>query len=444
MTLKSLALTTALLAGAFGSVLATTPAHAQAKEQFFPLLVYRTGPYAPNGTPLANGKQDYIRLVNARDGGVNGVKLTYEECETGYATDKGVECYERLKGRPGVALFEPQTTGVTFALTDKVPADKMPLITPGYGLSISQDGQSFKWNFPLMGSYWTAADIIVQGLGKKEGGMDKLKGKKIALVYHDSPFGKEPIPLLQERAKMHGFELPLIPVTAPGIEQKSAWLQVRQQRPDYVILWGWGVMNSAALKEAVATGYPREKMYGVWWSGAEPDVKDVGQGAKGYNALTLHASGQQLKVMQDILQKVHDKGNGSGPRDEVGSVLYVRGMLMQMLAVEGVRRAQERFGKGKVMTGEQVRWGLENLALDAKRLEALGLADVMRPLATSCADHMGSAWARVQTWDGSKWNASSEFVQADEQIIKPLVKSNADKYLSDKKMTRREAADCQS
>ena len=35
-------------------------------------------------------------------------------------------------------------------------------------------------------------------------------------------------------------------------------------------------MNSTSLKEAVATGYPREKMYGVWWAGAEPDVKDVG------------------------------------------------------------------------------------------------------------------------------------------------------------------------
>jgi hypothetical protein len=56
-------------------------------------------------------------------------------------------------------------------------------------------------------------------------------------------------------------------------------------RPDYVLLWGWGVMNSTAIKEAQATGYPREKMYGVWWSGAEPDVKDVGDGAKGYNAL---------------------------------------------------------------------------------------------------------------------------------------------------------------
>ena len=197
-----------------------------------------------------------------------------------------MECYERLKGK-GATLFDPQATGITFALTDKAPVDKIPLITLGYGLSASQDGSVFKWNFPLMGSYWTAADILIQHIGKKEGGLDKLKGKKIALVYHDSPFGKEPIPLLQERAEDARLRArQLIPVTAPGVEQKSAWLQVRQQRPDYVLLWGWGVMNSTALKEAQATGYPREKMYGVWWAGAEPDVKDVGEGAKGYNALT--------------------------------------------------------------------------------------------------------------------------------------------------------------
>jgi len=419
-------------------------AWAQAKEQFFPLLSYRTGPYAPNGVPWANGKQDYIKMINARDGGINGVKLTYEECETGYATDRGVECYERLKSRPGVALFDPQATGITFALTEKVPVDKVPLITLGYGLSVAQDGMAFKWNFPLMGHYWTAADILIQHIGKTAGGLDKLKGKKIALVYHDSPFGKEPIPLLQERSRMHGFELQMIPVTAPGVEQKAAWLQVRQSRPDYVMLWGWGVMNSTALKEAQATGYPRDKMYGVWWAGAEPDTRDVGEGAKGYNALALNTSGTQPKVIQDILKYVHDKGQGTGPKDEVGSVLYTRGVIIQVLSIEAVRRAQERFGKGKVMTGEQVRWGLENLALDQKRLDALGLAGVMRPISTSCADHLGSSWARVQTWDGAKWNMNSDWYQADEQILKPMVKAGAEKYLSDKKMTRRNPEDCQS
>ena len=443
MKIRDLILAVAAVAAAASSLIAT-PVQAQAKEQFFPLLSYRTGPYAPNGIPWANGKQDYLKLINARDGGINGVKLTYEECETGYATDRGVECYERLKSRPGVALFDPQATGITFALTEKVPTDKVPLITLGYGLSIAQDGLAFKWNFPLMGSYWTGADILVQHLGKKEGGLDKLKGKKIALVYHDSPFGKEPIPLLQERAKMHGFELQLIPVTAPGVEQKSAWLQVRQSRPDYVMLWGWGVMNSTALKEAQATGYPRDKMYGVWWAGAEPDVKDVGEGAKGYNALALNTSGTQPKVIQDILKNVHGKSQGSGPKDEVGQVLYTRGVIIGMLGVEAVRRAQERFGKGKVMTGEQVRWGLENLNLDQKRLDAMGFTGIMQPLSTSCADHMGSTSARVQTWDGSKWSFSSDFIQADEQILKPMVKAGADKYLADKKMSRRTPADCQS
>jgi len=429
---------------AAAALLAANAAFAQAKEQFFPLLAYRTGAYAPNGTPWANGKQDYLKMINARDGGVNGVKLTFEECETGYATDKGVECYERLKGRPGVTLFEPQATGITFALTDKVPTDKIPLMTLGYGLAASQDGGVFKWNFPLMGSYWTAADMLIQHIGKKEGGLDKLKGKKIALVYHDSPFGKEPIPLLEERSKMHGFELVKIPVTAPGVEQKSAWLQVRQQRPDYVLLWGWGVMNSTALKEAQATGYPRDKMFGVWWSGAEPDVKDVGEGAKGYSALNLNNSGTTSKVIQDILKYVHDKGQGTGPKDEVGTVLYTRGVIIQMLGVEAVRRAQERFGKGKVMTGEQVRWGLENLALDQKKLDALGFKDVLRPISTSCQDHMGSTWARVHTWDGAKWSFTSDWLQADEQIIKPMVRAAADKYASEKKLTRRDPADCQS
>jgi branched-chain amino acid transport system substrate-binding protein len=439
MKFRTLALAAALAASGISA------AYAQAKEQFFPVLVYRTGAYAPNGVPYANGYVDYLKLTNAR-GGINGVKVIWEECETGYATDRGVECYERLKGKNGGAsVFQPLSTGITFALTEKAPGDKIPLITAGYGRSESTDGMVFKWNFPLTGTYWDAADILLQHVSKKEGGWDKMKGKKIALVYHDSPYGKEPIALLQERAKMHGFDLQLLPVAHPGVEQKATWLQIRQNRPDYVFLWGWGVMNSTALKEAVATGYPRDKMYGVWWAAAEPDVKDVGDGAKGYNGLALqHGADLNAKVTQEVLSQLHAKGQGTGPKEEVGQVLYMRGLVQAMLAVEGVRRAQDRFGKGKVMTGEQVRWGLENLALDQKKLDGLGFAGVLRPISTSCADHRGAAMARLHTWDGSKWNWSSDWYEADQAIIKPMIKAAADKYAAEKKLTRRDAADCQS
>ena len=445
MKLRQLALAASLTAAALTGALSSTAAFAQAKEQFFPVLVYRTGAYAPNGVPFANGYVDYLKLTNAR-GGINGVKVSFEECETGYATDRGVECYERLKGKNGGAtVFQPLSTGITFALTEKAPVDKIPLITAGYGRSESQDGMVFKWNFPLSGTYWVAADTLIQHIAKKEGGYDKLKGKKIALVYHDSPFGKEPIPLLQERAAMHGFQLSLLPVTHPGVEQKATWLQIRQNRPDYVLNWGWGVMNSTALKEAQATGYPREKMYGVWWAGAEPDVKDVGAGAKGYNAIMMqHGAEPNAAVVKEILDKVHAKGQGTGPKEEVGQVLYMRGLQAAMFAVEGVRAAQERYGKGKVVSGEQARWGYENLNLTQAKLDALGFKGVMRPISTSCADHMGASWARVHTWDGSKFVWSSDWYQADEQIIKPMVKNAADKYAAEKKLQRRAPADCQS
>jgi branched-chain amino acid transport system substrate-binding protein len=337
------------------------------------------------------------------------------------------------------------STGATFAITEKAPGDKIPVLTIGYGRSESSDGAVFKWNFPVAGTYWVAADTIIQAIGKKEGGLDKLKGKKVALVYHDSPFGKEPIPLLQERARNHGFELQLLPVTPPGVEQKATWLQVRQSKPDYVVLWGWGVMNSTAIKEAQATGYAREKMYGVWWAGAEPDVKDVAEGAKGYNAVTIqHGAEPNADIVKTLLTQIHGKGQGTGPKEEVGQVLYLRGVMSAMIGIEGIRSAQERFGKGKVVTGEQVRWGLENLNLTQAKLDALGFKGVMRPISTSCMDHMGAAWTRIHTWNGKNWEFTSDWMQADEQILKPLVKTTADKYAAEKKLTRRTGADCQS
>ncbi|TMK01377.1 MAG: ABC transporter substrate-binding protein [Alphaproteobacteria bacterium] len=373
-----------------GSLAMAAPALAQ-NEQFIPMLVYRTGAYAPNGIPFANGLADYYNLVNERDGGINGVKIVFEECDTGYATDRGVECYERLKGKgpTGAAYVVPLSTGITFALTEKAPVDKIPIISMGYGRSESRDGSVFQWNFPLLGTYWTAADIILQHIAKKEGGFDKLNGKKITLVYDDSPYGKEPIALLQKRAQMHGFETTFLPVTHPGVEQKATWLQIRQNRPDYVLLWGWGVMNSTAIKEAVAVGYPREKMYGVWWSGAEQDVRPAEDGAKGYNSAALQHTAGQFQLHQDLKKYLYDKGKGYAAKwDETGEILYIRGLINAMLGVEAIRTAQEKFGK-KPMTGEQVRWGLENLNLTAERLKQLGFENELQPLKVSC-----EGWSR--------------------------------------------------
>ena len=66
------------------------------KTQFFPILAYRTGPFAAGGSGFSSGLEDFMELRNLQ-GGVNGIKYSWEECETAYNTARGVECYERLK-----------------------------------------------------------------------------------------------------------------------------------------------------------------------------------------------------------------------------------------------------------------------------------------------------------------------------------------------------------
>jgi branched-chain amino acid transport system substrate-binding protein len=351
-----------------------------------------------------------------------------------------VECYERLKGKgpTGASYFSPLSTGITFALTEKAPGDKIPLLTMGYGRSESKNGAVFPWNFIAVGSYWTAADVAIQHIAHELGGIDKLKGKKISLVYHDSPYGKEPIAALEERAKLNGFTFKAIPVTHPGVEQKSQWLAIRQDRPDYVLLWGWGVMNSTAIKEAAAVGYPRDKMIGVWWSGAEPDVTPAGDQSKGYKALMLQHGAGKFKVHADLEKFVLSKGK-SVAKDDYAQVLYNRGLLNSMLGTEAIRTAMKKYGN-KPMTGEQIRWGFENLNLTAARIKELGFEGMLEPIKFSCQDHQGADVARMQQWDGKEWKTISGNYKADLSILDPMVKDASAKYAADKKITPRDCS----
>jgi branched-chain amino acid transport system substrate-binding protein len=229
-------------------------------------------------------------------------------------------------------------------------------------------------------------------------------------------------------------------VTAPGVEQKSTWLQIRQARPNYVLLWSAGIMTPTAIREAQASGYPRDKMYAIWWAGSEGDVKDLGDVAKGYNAITIHNSGAEHdKVYDDLKKFVYDKGQGSDKtgKTTLGTIAHTRGMMISMLQVEAIRTAQEKFGKGKALTPEQVRWGFENLNLTQEKLDKLGFGQIMRPVKTSCSNHKGDDWARIVQWDGAKFKVVSDWYQADKTILDPMVKESAAKYAKEKNITPR-------
>ena len=396
---------------------------AQSREVFIPLLVYRTGPYAPSGIPIANGFVDYFNLINERDGGINGVKLVWEECETQYDTKQGVECYERLKGK-AAAVVNPYSTGITYQLIPKAPVDQVPILSMGYGMSASSDGRWFPWVFNFPTNYWSQASAVVRYIAQQEGGLDKLKAKKIVHVFHNSPYGKEANPTLETLAKQYAFELTLLAVDHPGQEQGATWLQVRRINPDWIFMSGWGVMNQVAVKEAASKGIKMDRFIGNWWSANDSDVVPAGEGAKGYKGSTFHAPGTNFKVHQEIVKHVYDKGKGVAKKESMGEPLYNRGIVNAAFVAEALRTAMAKYGN-KPPTGEQVRWGFEHLNLTDKRLDEMGMKGFTHAVKVTCEDHEGSGPILVQQWDGKKWNVVSDWIAPMREIVRPKIEEAA-------------------
>ena len=422
--IKQIALGTAVALGVGISGLATTTIAQAEDSNYVPLLTYRTGPFAASGIHIANGMHDYLKMLNERDGGIGGIKIDFEECETGYSTEKGVECYEATKGE-GSLVYIPQSTGITYQLIPKATADGIPVHSMGYGRTSAKNGNVFSHVFNYPANYWDGASGAVNYLLEANG--NDISGKKIALVYHNSAYGKEPLRTLQGLADKHGFELMEVAVDHPGQEQKSQWLQIRRERPDFVLMWGWGVMNQVAIQEAANIRYPMENFIGIWWSGSENDVLPAGDAANGYKALTFHGVGSEFPVFDDIQKYVVDEGKSLSNPEEMQGVFYGRGLVMSMILAEGIAAAQAEYDTG-VLPPAQLRWGLEILNYSEARLAELGLEGMVPPFSTSCADHTGHSGGWILEWDGSKFVKASDHITPDTSDYAELISEKAAEY----------------
>jgi len=423
---RTLALATTVALGALSIV------PALADEQFFPLQSYREGPYAAGGSGFFGGFIDYLNLINIRDGGVNGVKLAWAEGETQYEVERGVEVYERLKSHPAVAAWNPLSVGIAYAMIDRISQDKVPLITVNHGRTDSTDGRVFPYVFPLLLNPYSETSGIVDYIASKLGGLDNLKGKKIVVLYHGSPYGKETIPIYELLAQKYGFEVQQIEVPHPGVEQQSQWLTIRRAKPDYVVLRGWGVMNPVALKTAAKVGFPADHIVGNVWSNSEEDVIPAGEAAIGYTAITTQASGQNYPIVQEIVKTVYGAGKGNlEDKARIGSVYHNLGIVNGILNVEAVRIAQAKFGH-RTLTGDEVRWGFEHLQLDPARVEALGAKGLFHSIDVTWDNHEGDGYVTFQRWDGKKWNVVSDWIAPDWKLLRPIIEKSAEAYAKEK------------
>jgi len=427
-----------LVAAMLGGLAGVT-AVAAAGEQFLPVLSTREGALRFQLIPMANGFIDYVTLLNERDGGINGVKLVWEECETVYDVPRGVACYERLKGKgpTGAAVFPLFSTPLTYALLERATRDQIPLLSVGVGRADAADGRVFPYLFNPPSSYWSQNTAKIRFIGQRVGGMEHLKGLKIAHVYEDDDYGRETIPLLDAQAAQYGFAVQHLPVQMPGLDQKATWLRVKVYQPDWVILRTGGVMISTALKEAAQVGVPRDKIVGPFPTCTEQVVVPAGEAAIGLICTNWYGWGTHFPLIQEIFQSVYARGKGAGPKEDVGTASWMRGMLRALLTTEALRTAMREFGNHP-LTGAQVQWGLEHLSLTAARLKEMGAESLLAPFSLSCRDHEGGGGVKFQQWDGKQWHAITDWIAPDQALVRPLVEASAAKYAQEKGITLRD------
>jgi branched-chain amino acid transport system substrate-binding protein len=388
--------------------------------------------------PRADGYIAYLTLLNERDGGINGVPLVWEECEIVFDITRTVECYERLKakGPTGAAVFHPMGTPPTYTLTERATHDQIPLITLGYGRADAADGRVFPYVFNPPTNYWSQNTAKIRFIGQRAGGMEQLKGRKIAHVYRDDGYGRETLPILDHQAAQYGFAVQHLAVPPPGLDQKATWLRVKVAQPDWVILRTGGVDTSTALKEAAQVGFPRDKIMGASPTCVEQDMVPAGEAARGFICVSLFATGRNFPLIQDVLTYVYARGKGPGPESDVGTVYWIRGIMHGVLTAEGIRTAMRKFGH-QPLTGAQVQWGLDHLTITAASIKEIGAEGLFSPITLSCRDHEGGGGVKFQQWDGKQWIELTDWIAPDQALVRPLVEASAARYAQEKGITPR-------
>jgi branched-chain amino acid transport system substrate-binding protein len=244
---------------------------------------------------------------------------------------------------------------------------------------------------------------------------------------------------LEELSKKHGYKLSLLAVDHPGQEQKSQWLQIRREKPDYVLMWGWGVMNQVAIQEAANIKYPMENFIGAWWSGAERDVLPTGAASNGCKALEMHNVGSDYPVFADIQKYVVDTGKAAGAGDQIGHVLYNRGLYAAMLAAQATKKAQALSGHADI-TAAEMRNGMEALEITEELMTSLGMPNFGPSFAVSCANHGGPGQGAVSQWDAASktWSLITGFDGSDTDVINALIEEDSMAYAKENNITLRD------
>ncbi|WP_022798826.1 ABC transporter substrate-binding protein [Thermus islandicus] len=311
-------------------------ATAQARTVKLATLLPLTGPFAFAGNAGREGFVDGVDYVNEVLGGIAGRRLELIVEDTGYDVAKGTAAFNRVlsRERADELLFVyGDSTGLSKALAPEIARIGLPYSATSFANELA-DPKTYPTIFVFGPTYNDMVEALLRQVRLQKG------RARIALVYSNTEFGRDPIPYAKERAKALGMEVVHEEVTPPAFTDATpVVLNLRRANPDFVLLQGYALSAEPLILRTAREQGLEARFMGTYYSAELALIQRAGPAAEGFTVTYHNAYWYDTLVPAvDEMRKFRQRKG----RDASYRPTYYMGSLAVALAVaEAMRRAAQ-------------------------------------------------------------------------------------------------------
>lgn len=304
-----------------------------------------TGVFAFAGVGINDGIQDYVKMVNEA-GGIAGRKVRYVPEDTAYKVDVSVAAYKKITSQNKVNVYYGDSTGFSKTINPELERNGNILMAGASFASELNDPKNYPYQFLVGPDYTEMFSILLKHIAQEK------PGAKVAFVYSDSEFGRDPIEKSEVAAKALGLSVPIKIMTAPGsVDVSTEVIKLRRAAPDYTIFHGYIL---APIPEFITQGKQQgmtTKWMGTFWTMDSSTVMKMGPDGDGFMGVMPYRYYYDTEKAP-MLEKIR------AMRPEYQSTAYTQGFLATMLFLESAKRCLEG---GKPLTGDNLKAALNSI-----------------------------------------------------------------------------------
>src|SRR5574343_1581969 len=168
-----------------------------------------TGVFAFAGVGINTGITDYVKMLNDA-GGIKGRKIKYVPEDTGYKVDVSVATFKKITSQNKVNLYYGDSTGFSKTINPELDRNGNILMAGASFASELNDPKKYPNQFLVGQEYTEMFGILLRHIAKEK------PGAKVAFVYSDSEFGRDPIDESEAEAKKLGLSVPIKSIAPAG------------------------------------------------------------------------------------------------------------------------------------------------------------------------------------------------------------------------------------